>query len=52
MKKGLREYIRNTKYQENNKIWVKFTKKKSEYTGLTEKKSKIRAFATRAKNLL
>ena len=29
---------KNTKYQENRKIWVKVTEKKSEYTGLTEKK--------------
>ena len=27
---------KNTKYQENRKIWVKVTDKKSEYTGLTE----------------
>ena len=40
---------KNTKYQENRKIWVKVTEKKSEYIGLTEKSS-IRAFATRAKN--
>ena len=29
---------KNTKYQENRKIWVKVTEKKSEYIGLTEKK--------------
>ena len=38
---------KNTKYQENRKIWLEVTEKKSEYTGLTEKSS-IRAFATRA----
>ena len=27
---------KNTKYQENRKIWVKVTEKKSEYTGLTK----------------
>ena len=40
---------KNTKYQENRKIWLNVTERKSEYTGLTEKSS-IRAFAMRAKN--
>ena len=27
---------KNTKYQENRKIWLEVTEKKSEYTGLTK----------------